>query len=323
MNHRNPVSLLRTTLILAVASAGIGVAGCQDSAESLPIEDTVMLSDGELQFEGSDVVASLSLGNGSEMHFVEFAQDNLAVLLEEPAKAKPLAFDDLEASAELADVFYAFSKPGEAIPKRLLEVSTLTATEAEQGWARATAVTQEAQTSGACNDTRLRNWVNSFNYNDRGTPKFRMNKVPDTSGFFQEDANYAPGNGVAYRFFDYVVNGTKGSIFHNVDRFVSRVAVCAIDTYEPQNPASAAHPAISFQGLNNTHMGPVVAFGYRLPGGSTWNWPAVKDFASYEVGTTLSWHFNTGANWDWQTKIYWAGGDDSFDIGHAVEDLGL
>lgn len=323
MNHQKTKALVRNTLMLAMASTTIGATGCQDSGENLAIEDTMMLSDGELQFEGSDVVASLSLSNGSEMHFVEFAPDNLAVLLEEPSKAKPLSFDGLEDSAELADVFYAFSNPGETIPARLLEVSTLTDSNQEQGWARATAVTQDAQTTGACNDTRLRNWVNSFNYNDRGTPFFRMNKVPDTSGYFQANDNYSPGNGVSYRFFDYVVNGTKGSIFHNVDRFASRVAVCAIDTYEPQNPASAAHPAISFQGFNNTHMGPVVAFGYRLPGASSWNWPAAKDFASNEAGTTLSWHFNTGANWDWQTKIYWAGGDDSFDIGHAVEDLGL
>ncbi len=68
-------------------------------------------------------------------------------------------------------------------------------------------------------------------------------------------------------------------------------------------------------------MGPVVTMMYRLPDETTWSTAATKDFAANEVGLTLSWHFYTGSDWDWQTTIDWAGGDDSFDIGHALEDM--
>ena len=48
---------------------------------------------------------------------------------------------------------------------------------------------------------------------------------------------------------------------------------------------------------------------------------ATRDFAASEVGKSYGWHFYTGLNWDWRTEIEAAGGDDQFDIGHAVEDL--
>jgi hypothetical protein len=60
---------------------------------------------------------------------------------------------------------------------------------------------------------------------------------------------------------------------------------------------------------------------FRQPGQSTWTTAIAKDFAANEVGARIFWHFYTGLNWDWRTDVYWAGADDSFDIGHAVEDL--
>ena len=229
---------------------------------------------------------------------------------------------ELGRSATPTDVFFAFSEEGTRIPERLLEAAPPATTFGPQGWARGL-VNLAPAASGPCNDADVQDYVNSFGYNDRDTPKFRLNKKPESSSFF-EAYDYIPGDGHVYDFFHYVVGGNTGSIFSDIDRYFSYVAVCAIDGIadgNTSNPGGLAHPPVSYQGYNNSHMGPVVAVGYRRPGEVVWSWAVAKDFEPSEVGTAVAWHFYTGNNWDWRTDIYWAGGDDSFDIAHAVEDL--
>jgi hypothetical protein len=282
------------------------------------------LRDGELAVGARGQVAELALPNGSTLHFVEFDERNVAVLEVQKAGSAGLAdLAGLPADASAADVFFALSPPGTAVPARLAAAAPRSRDARPQGWARAQLEQSSALSTGNCNDTSFQNAVNGHGYNDRGTPDFRLNQVPRTSGHFDVDHNYAPGNGQSYTFYDYSVGGNSGSIWSDVDRYYTRVAVCAIDSFESENPGDDAHPYISYQGYVNNHMGPVVTINYRLPGEATWRQAAAKDFAANEAGDAIAWHFYTGANFDWQTRIYWAGADDSFDIGHAVADLGL
>ncbi|MBX2862687.1 MAG: hypothetical protein KTR27_03960 [Leptolyngbyaceae cyanobacterium MAG.088] len=306
---------------------------------TISLDDDVMPSimadlpaDGELSFGEQSVIAVLKLDNQSILRFVKLADDQIAVLEDAPRGAKSIDTVGLSPNSNIAEVFYAFSEPGTEIPAAILNNNEIPR-QKSQGWARSLVnpslpelldqPLQVAQaTSGNCNDNNFRNWFNNFSYNDRGTPDFRLNQVPAESNFF-ERYRETPGNGQSYRFYRYTVGGNDGSIWYNVDRYASRVAVCAIDSTESQNPYGMAHPPISYQGYENDHMGPVVRMMYRRPNESTWNVATVKDFAAGDVGSTLSWHFYTGANWDWRTDIYWAGGQDSFDIGHALADLGI
>lgn len=289
-----------------------------------------MPGDGEVFVEASDDVAQLTLENGSQLYFVEFEPGNVGVLEDMPEGVTSIGtLSHLLREATIAEVFFAFSEEGSEIPQRLLDASGdrwPIPSGTVQGWGRTMLGQQgpdnkyDEYGSSNCTDSVFKSIVNSKGYNDRGTPDFRMNKVPDSTAFFK-GSKYKPGNGKSYWFWDYFVGGTEGSTWYDVDRYYSRVAVCKIDYYEPQNPYGLAHPPISYQGYVNNHMGPAVWFLYRRPGQTTWSSAASKDFSSSQAGTATAWHFYTGKNWDWQTRIYWAGGDDKFDIGHAVEDL--
>lgn len=309
--------------MIAVAACAALPLACGGELE-MELEETsseLTARDGELVIAQRSQVADLELPNGSVLHFVEFAKENIAVLEAQAAEVASISsVSELPLGASLADVFYAFSEEGTKIPERILAASTLSSSFGPQGWAREL-LNQSVKARSNCTDSTFQGVVNGFLYNDRGTPDFRLNQVPRTSGYFDADHNYAPGNGQSYTFYNYAVGGNDGSVWSNVDRYYSRVAVCAIDTYETENPGNLAHPPISYQGYENGHMGPVVVMMYRLPGETLWHQAAAKDFATTQVGETLSWHFYTGLNWDWMTRIYWAGADDSFDIGHAVEDL--
>lgn len=294
----------------------------QANGSPIPLSELDLPADGELGFAGNTVVATLELDNQSVLKFVQLADDQIAILEDAPSGAISISSVGIPDDAAIAEVFYAFSLPGTPIPPALKGSEQINQ-QKPQGWARSL-VNQQVQvaniTTGNCSDTNFRNWFNNFPYNDRGTPDFRLNQVPRNSNFF-ERYRYAPGNGQSYRFYRYTVGGNNGSIWYNIDRYASRVAVCALDSIESENPGALAHPPISYQGYSNGHMGPVVRMMYRRPNQTTWTTANIKDFSSSDVGSTLSWHFYTGNNWDWRTDIYWAGGDDSFDIGHALEDL--
>lgn len=298
--------------------------GSSAEREEAAVEVSAPLLDGEISFAANTVIATIAFDNQSVLRFVKFVSGDIALLEEAPEGALSIrSIPELSAEASLADVFYAFAEPETVMPPEVLAVAPLTATAKTQGWARswmAAPVTAAQLTTGNCNDTNFRNAVNQFGYNDRETPDFRLNQTPRTSSYFAPD-HYTPGNGLAYNFYEYVVGGSLGSIWYDVDRYASRVAVCDIDVVESSNPNGLAHPSIAYQGYSNPHMGPVVRMMYRRPGESVWSTATVRDFAANQVGTSLSWHFYTGADWDWRTDIYWAGADDSFDIGHAVEDL--
>lgn len=97
----------------------------------------------------------------------------------------------------------------------------------------------------------------------------------------------APG----YHFYEYKVGGNPGSLFQNVDSYLTYVAVCAIDKTENQNPGGKAHPALVIKCpydnpntphedvcFENYHMGPKVRVTYRAPGETEWREVLVKDF---------------------------------------------
>jgi len=301
------------------------------AGEAVAIDWSEMPRDGELRLGGAGVVSALALDSGVVLHFVELEPGVVAVLEEAPEGARGLdSVPSLGPDSSAAEVFFALSPAGTPVPDRLVRddqsVDDLGGPARVQGWARASMI---GDSDGGdddilngysnCNDANFKNYINSFNYNDRGTPTFRLNKVPDSTSLFDK-YDYIPGDGKAYTFYEYFVGGDAGSRWFDIDRYISRVSVCAIDYSEPENPYGLAHPPISYQGYSNNHMGPVVRMMYRRPGESTWSLATVKDFAAGEVGKRLTWHFYTGSNWDWRTDIYWAGGDDKFDIGHAVED---
>lgn len=291
------------------------------------------LRDGELRIAEGAEVAHLHLSNGSSLYFVEVAPGMAGVLeMQAPGVASISSVTELGRDATPTDVFFAFSEEGTEIPKRLIEAAP-PATFGPQGWARGL-VNLSPVGRAPCNDTDVQNYVNSFGYNDRGTPKFRLNQKPKSSSNFVDYVeNWEPG----YYFYEYSVGGNTGSIWSDVDRYLTYVAVCDIDKTDNRNPGDKAHPAIVVycdyddpetpdkdKCYTNSHMGPQVKFSYRRQntGGSYTTTPFMfKDFAASEVGTAVAWHFYTGTDWDWRTEIHWAGGDDLFDIAHAVKDL--
>ncbi|HEY9825608.1 MAG TPA: hypothetical protein V6D19_09180 [Stenomitos sp.] len=313
------VSLVTSSMALSAYSA----PRKSNVQPSLSADLSSLPKDGETVFGDHKVLATLDLDNKGVLRFVKVGSA-VGILEEAPKGSKSIkSVPGIEAKMPPIDVFYAFSKPGTKVPQDLLAGSPRISRSKPQGWARKLIAQSTSMTrisTGFCNDADFQAWFNTFGYNDRGTPVFRLNQVPRTSSFF-ELKNYTPGNGLIYKFYNYTVSGNEGSISNDVDRYVTRVAVCAIDNLEASNPQGKAHPSISYQGFNNSHMGPVARVMYRLPGQSVWKTAILKDFAASEVGSRIFWHFNSGLNWDWRTDIYWAGADDSFDIGHAVEDL--
>ncbi len=277
------------------------------------------LEDGELRLADGAEVARLELENGSSLYFLEVEPGAVGVLeLQAPGAAGISSMVELEKHASPTDVFYAFSSPGTPVPERLLAIAKPSADFGVQGWAN-DLLGLAPVGRATCNNTDVQNWVNSFGYNDRGTPSFRLDQVPRTSSFFVDYVeNWEPG----YYFYEYSVGGNTGSVWSNIDRYYSYVAVCAIDTTDTRNPGHKAHPSITTPDYHNGHMGPQVRFSYRRQNtGGQYQTAAFKDFAASEVGMVFDWHFYTGTDWDWKTEIHWAGGDDSFDIAHAVEDL--
>jgi hypothetical protein len=301
------------------------------------------LADGELRFAESASVASLSLESGAVFHFVEFEPGSIGVLEELPRGARGIASIRALRKLSVPELYHALSEHGSAVPSNIdaaarqapprarsrAERGAGSAEARPQGWARAL-LSQAAQVPAhqalapsICDDDYFVDTVESYGYNDRDTPRFRLNRKPNSLSNFLKYAE--PIEGANLTFYRYSVGGHLGSLWSNVDRYVSIVAVCAIDNFESSNPGNKAHPAYSDGlpgGFSTSHWGPSVRFSYRKPGGS-WHTPALafKDFAASEVGKSFGWHFYTGNDYDWRTEIEAAGGDDQFDIGHAVEDL--
>jgi hypothetical protein len=318
--------IVRGTVTVGCAAIAIlagAPAGAQPPTERPTSGVDLRPRDGELRIAEGAEVAHLHLSNGSSLHFLEVAPGVIGVLeLLARGAASISLVTELPRNATPTDVFFAFSGEGTRIPARLVKAAPASSAFGTQGWARALVNVAPAG-SGPCNDADVKSYVNSFGYNDLSTPKFRLNQKPESSSFF-EAYDYIPGNGHVYDFFHYVVGGNVGSVFSNIDRYLSYVAVCAIDNVadgSTSNPGGLAHPPVSYQGFDSDHMGPVVGIGYRRPGETAWSWVVTKDFDPPDVGTAVAWHFYTGSNWDWRTEIYWAGGDDRFDIAHAVEEL--
>jgi hypothetical protein len=297
--------------------------GCEVATPASPVGpdgvEPPLVADGELA-TGGVTVAEIALETGGRLRFIELGPAQVALLEATPAGAPGIhAVAELDRDASLADVFFAFSEPGTELPAELLAVSEPSTAFGAQGWARPLLAAAAVPRSN-CVASTFRDWVEDRGYDDRGTPDVRLDQVPRNSQFFRFD-EYAPGNGESYDFYEYSVGGNDGSVWYDVDRYATQVTVCAVDQAAGGNPGGLAHPPISYQGYSNPHMGPAVTVWYRRPGEETWTAAASRDFAANEIGGTIRWHFNTGSNWDWMTRIYWAGGDDRFHIGHAVEDL--
>jgi hypothetical protein len=304
-------------------AAMAGCAGDGSTNDPGVVDDSLaaMPADGETVFGDNDVVATIDQEGGGKLHFVELGGGGIGVLEQLPAGAPGIErVTELGPGAALADVFHAFSAPGTPMPERLLTEGEPRLLDRPQGWGREVLARAPRITTGACNNTSFSAWFDDYSYNDRGTPDIRLDQVPRTSGYFEE-YSYAPGNGLSYEFHRYDVGGNNGSVWYDVDRYVSRVALCNLDVYASETPQLVAHPSISYQGYVNTHMGPVVRMMYRAPGETVWQHATSKDFDPGEVGQTIAWHFYSSVNYDWRTDITWAGADDSFDIGHALEDL--
>jgi hypothetical protein len=330
-----------------LAGATLLVTGCL--AWALAAAGPVRaLADGELRFAESASVTSLMLDNGAAFHFVEVEPGSVGVLEEVPREARGIASLRELRELSIAELYHALSEQGSLAPPNIASATKRPGVSSvrmvrqhdrlnearPQGWARAllSSSTQARSTSaegnqalaaGICDDDTFMETVQFYGYNDRDTPRFRLNRKPNSLSNFVKYAE--PIEGANLTFYRYTVGGHIGSLWSNVDRFVSIVAVCAIDTHEPSNPGNAAHPAYSDGlpgGFSTLHWGPSVRFSYRKPGGSWQSEPLMfKDFAASEVGKSYGWHFYTGLDWDWLTEIQAAGGDDRFDIGHAVEDL--
>lgn len=334
-----PPTKARTAMLASLCAGAFAGVQADESA-------TRGLADGELRFAPSASVSSLRLDSGAVFHFVEVEPGSVGVLEELPGGARGMSSVRALRRLSVAGLYHALSDRHSLVPPNIEAAGKTSAARAAsrsghgaeaaeakpQGWGRdllsSSAGTEAASASGVrplaqgiCDDDQFVQTVESYGYNDRDTPRFRLNRKPNSLSNFQQYAE--PIEGANLTFYRYTVGGNRGSLWTDVDRFVSIVALCAVDNVESKNPGNKAHPAYSDGlpgGFSTSHWGPSVRFSYRKPGGS-WHSAGFKDFAASEVGKSYGWHFYTGLNWDWRTEIEAAGGDDQFDIGHAVEDL--
>lgn len=281
------------------------------------------ITDGELRFPAGSEVARLELEGGQALHFIELEPGAVGVLEIIPAGRPSIAqVPQVGARLSTVDLFRAFAAPGQPLPERLRGTDEPRLELGDQGWARPLLAQVTVPRANNCPNSTVTSWVGGFGYNDRSTPVYRLDAVPSVhSAFVPYVENWTPG----FYFWEYDLGHAQGpgSIFSDVDRYATYVVVCTIDTTDNRNPGDKAHPSITTDVYHNPHMGPYVRFSYRTSGVDTgsYTYAAQHDFTAAEAGQGLAWYFNSGTNWDWRTEIHWAGGDDSFDIGHAVEDL--
>lgn len=285
----------------------IGPLG-DEAASSAPAAN----SDGHVQVAG-DVIAKVALDNGAQFMFIR-AGGGVGVL--EGVPAGVAGFDSFPAlkHASVADMYMAVSEPGSPIPDAI-KSSSVDNGLGQQGWMRAEiAAGNYAAPRGVCTDSTFTQAVQSYGYNDRGTPSLRLNQSVGSSGFFAQHIECfgTSWTGGCPQFYRYEVGGNNGSVWSDVDQYYTRVAVCGL----------GSHPTItSNYGTVWTHPGPQISAWYRDASNASWNIAFSVDVAANQVGIAWAWHSGTALNHDWRTRIELAKANDYFDIGHAVEDL--
>jgi hypothetical protein len=311
----------RTLLSLLVTS----VLACDDAAErpaderpadELPadaeaVDEPVVtdLRDGELRVE-APVVADLELPRGPRLVFIDLGDPEAApeIGVYEYVPAGHLGTADFPelAGAGALELFLAATAADVPVPPRLRAAADARTTPRARGWL-IPAVAQGVAPRGICTNSDFMDAVESFGYADLGTPVYRLDKQPDSSVFFEPQGyTFLPQNAYweAYR---YTVGGNAGSQWSNIDAYYTRVAVCAL----------GAHPNACGSGGCVSHPGPTVNFSYRDDDDQPFGYQTVLNHDFPGTGV-VHWHWQSGSNFDWRTRIDHAAADDSFDIGHAV-----
>jgi hypothetical protein len=323
---KNDNCLTRTThikraLIGLSALAFLPLAACDMSADDQVIEaadTTDTPRDGEI-IVSKTMLADVKLDDGPQLVFIDLADPGQKpqVGVYEFVATGHLGTADF---AELANVsplelFLAATDADTQVPERLLATDASTSDKlqnVQRGWLR-DAVLSGQQAKGICTDSEFMAAVNAKGYNDRGTPSFRLNKTAGTSGYFAPQGyTWYPENVGANYYNHYTVGGNAGSVWSNIDRYYTRVAVCAIGSHPTlTNPST---------GATVVHPGPTISVRYRDSNDNPYSYAIVLNHDYSSTGYS-NWHFNSGSNWDWRTQIDHAADGDQFDIGHAVEDL--
>lgn len=269
-------------------------------------------SDGRVQVAGN-VIAKIELDNGAQVMFIG-VEGGIGVL--EGVPPGVAGFESFPAlqNASVADMFTAISKPGTPIPEAIMN-SSVDNRLGKQGWMRAEiAAGNYAVPRSNCTDSTFTQAVQSYGYNDRGTPSLRLNKRVGFTEFFSEHVECFGTSWPAGcpSFYRYEVGGNNGSVWSDVDQYYTRVAVCGL----------GSHPTItSNYGSEWVHPGPTISAWWRNANNGNWNLAFSVDVAANQVGGAWHWHSGTAINHDWRTRIELAKVNDYFDIGHAVEDL--
>jgi len=299
-------------------SQGAGLA----AATQPPIEggdqDSIgrLHADGE-EFIGGEHVATLATVGGSKLVFIgegAAAPESVVIVsATAPGTLDISSLPELEGASPL-EVFNAASAPGTAIPPTIARLYGREPRLGPQGWGLELAAKggQEAAAmiqTGHCNNTNFTNAVNSYEYNDRGSPLFRLDQTPGVDSnnvwdFYDDCFGTSWEGGECPSYYKYSAN------WPDVDGFYGRVAVCALDF----------HPELSGNWGSWTHPGPTIEFLSRAPGATSFNLTYWVDVKASEVG--YAWKVkSTGINYDRKLIIKEAEAADGFDLATAVEDL--
>lgn len=264
---------------------------------------------------GGDVIAKILLDNGSKFMFIG-GEGGISVLEGLPAGAPGFKSFSALQNATVADMYMAISEPGSPIPDAIKHSSVDNGL-GKQGWMRAEiAAGNYTAPRGNCTDSTFTQAVQATGYNDRGTPTLRLNQYVGDSPYFKQYTECFGTNfpGGCPKFYRYEVGGNNGSVWYNVDQYFTRVAVCGL----------GYHPTITTNyGIVWAHPGPTISVWKRAPNNANWELEFSDDVNPNQVGWSWTWHPPTLANYDWRTRIELAKFGDFFDIGHAVEDLGI
>ena len=278
--------------------------------------DVISIKDGEAKFIDR-VLTTAELEGGTKIIFTETGGGVGAYEIVPPGAPGLAEFPQLK-NASLIDVFLSVTPANTRIPDKISKISKPSKHIGPQGWVN-NAITRGhfKLERSSCSNTSFSNAVTSKGYNDRGTPKLRLDKrVGFTSLFVERQECFGTSwqNGCP-DFYRYELGGNNGSIFYNVDKYYTRVAICGL----------GSHPTISTTyGSVWSHPGPILRVSYRDSNNNGWYSTIYEDFATNDIGGVRAWHFWGGAayrNYDWRTRIEYAKPYDYFDIGHAVEDL--
>jgi hypothetical protein len=314
---------------MALAGCYTGAAGSDQAPDELsavssdpagdpeqPLGDSAQgsshLADGEERV-GGELVAELDIGGGSKLIFIGVGEegrtsDVFVVSSLAPGSIDPSTFPELRNASPL-ELFNAVAPPGTPLPDTITRLYGDQPKLGPEGWMleaiKVIGSNALMQTTGYCNNESFKSTVSFYEYDDRNTPLYRLDQVPEVNTDnvwtdYYECFGASWENNACPWFFLYQ------KIWDNVDGFYGRVAVCDLDN----------HPALSWW----SHPGPTIQFLNRGPNDASYNLAFEVDVAANQVGHAWKMH-GTAINYDWKTVVMEAEAYDGFDIGTAVEDL--